>query len=289
MGNAVAPPRTHDGPPVDEALLAMPNAIGAWRAPMDVRLYYGAIRLLERLQTLIAATLTGVSLGALSERRRHAIDRVYYDRARMYHTARYNEQGLFDWERQALEKYFGGCQTLLIASPGGGREVIALRRAGKAAAAFECHPELAAYANTLLERLGMEPDIRVAARDECPQFAALFTGAIVGWGAYMHIRSRQRRVAFLRSLRAQIQPGAPVLLSFFTRQVTARRFTAAARIAEATRYVLGGERVELGDYLVPTFVHCFTRSEVERELADAGFELTFFSPTPYGHAVGYAR
>jgi hypothetical protein len=28
---------------------------------------------------------------------------------------------------------------------------------------------------------------------------------------------------------------------------------------------------------------------VERELADAGFELTFFSPTPYGHAVGYAR
>lgn len=272
----------------DDRLAPLPNQ-AAGDTPIDVRVYYGAYRLIEIIQTLVGVTFRGLSLGGLSDRRRYAIDRVYYDRERMYHTARHNEQGLWDWERQAVEKYFSGCHSALVASAGGGREVIALRRMGMVAAGFECHRELAAFANTLLERLGFVPDVRSAARDECPDYPAPFEGAIVGWGGYMLIRSRRRRVAFLRSLRDHMHPGAPVLLSFIARLAGARRFAVAARIANVARYLLGGERVEVGDYLVPNFVHFFTRGEIERELTDAGFELAFFSPTPYGHAVGNAR
>lgn len=272
-----------------EPSFASPNERTKTRVAADVRLYYRTARMVEQLQTFIGVAFTGVSLGALSDRRRYAIDRVYYDRERMYHTARYNEQGLWDWEQQALKSYFEGCQRLLVPCAGGGREVIALRRMGVDAAAFECHPELAAFANTLLERLGFAPDVRSAARDECPDFATPFTGAVVGWGGYMLIRSRRRRVEFMRRLRSQMIAGAPVLLSFIARTRGARRFAATAAVANAARRLLGGEHVEVGDYLVPNFVHFFTRDEIERELNEAGFELAFFSPTPYGHAVGRAR
>jgi hypothetical protein len=274
---------------LSETPVPTPNAHAARRVPADVRLYYVAYRLLEQIQTLLGVTFRGVALGALSDRRRYAIDRVYYDRERMYHTARYNEQGLWDWERQVVEKHFSACQNVLVAAAGGGREVIALRRMGMVVIGFECHAELAAFANTVLERLGLVPDVRTAGRDECPEFATSFTGAIVGWGGYMLIRSRRRRIEFLRQLRRQLLPGAPVLLSFVTRLGNARRFKAVTRIANASRRLLGGEHVEVGDYLVPNFVHLFTRGEIERELAEAGFELAFFSPTPYGHAVGHAR
>lgn len=272
-----------------EPPLSLPNERIKTGVAADVRLYYQASRMVEHLQTFIGVAFTGVSLGALSDRRRYAIDRVYYDRERMYHTARWNEQGWFDWEEPVINKYFGDCTQLLVACAGGGREVIALRRMGVDAVGFECHPELAAFADALLERLGFGPDMRLAARDECPNFGTSFTGAVVGWSGYMLIRSRARRVAFLRRLRSQMVGGAPVLLSFVTRSRSARSFAAAAAIANGLRHLLGGERAEVGDFLVPNFVHFFTRDEIERELKEAGFELAFFSPTPYGHAVGHVR
>lgn len=269
-----------------EPTAALPNA-PRWRPPADIRLYLAVQRTIQRLQAALSVGFVGVSLGGLTERRRYAIDRVYYDGERMYHTARYNEQGLFDWERQAIETYFDGCRSIVVASAGGGREVIALRRKGLDTVGFECHTELAVFANSLLARLGLDATVHTTARDECPALGMSFDGAILGWGGYMLIRSRARREHFLRGIRRLLSLDAPLLLSFMVRP-RSRRFALAAKVGNVCRFALRGNRVEVGDYLLPNYVHFFTRAEIEQELESAGFKLAFYSPTPYGHAVAHA-
>jgi hypothetical protein len=241
----------------------------------------------ERLHTLTELAFVGLGLGALTERRRYAIDRAYYDRERMYHTAQYNEQGLWPWEQKVMDLYFTGCSSIVVASAGGGREVIALCRRGVVVTGFECHSQLAQSANVLLRRHTLDAVVHESARDECAALGGPFASALIGWSGYTLIRGRARRIRFLRGVRALVPRGAPVLLSFMTRGV-ARRFEVAARIANASRHLLGGEPSEAGDYLVPNFVHFFTRDEIECEVSEGGFQLAFYSATPYGHAVAHA-
>src|SRR5687767_1564373 len=69
--------------------------------PMVVRAYYASYRWLDRLQAVFSVSFVGVWLSLLSERRRFAVDKEYYDRESTYLTAAYNESGLRDWERAA--------------------------------------------------------------------------------------------------------------------------------------------------------------------------------------------
>jgi hypothetical protein len=240
-----------------------------------------------RLQALCSVAFTGAWLALLSDRWRFAIDQEYYGGEAMYRSATYNESGLLEWERAAIDAHFRGCRTVLVPAAGGGREVLSLRREGFEVEAFECHPEFVRVANELLQRHGLG-QVSLAPRDTCPAFGRCFDGAIVGWGAYMLIRGRARRVQFLRQLRAQLAPCAPILLSFYAQQTGYRRLWLAARIGNALAWLSRGEPVELGDYLVPNFVHFFTEQELASELCDSGFELAEFRANPYGHAVAHA-
>jgi hypothetical protein len=85
-----------------------------------------------------------------------------------------------------------------------------------------------------------------------------------------------RRVAFLRELRALLPAGAPVLLSFFTRDPATPRHRIVAAVARVVRRLRGGEPIELGDDLTPNYLHPFTEDEVASELADGGFRIVRF-------------
>jgi hypothetical protein len=50
--------------------------------------------------------------------------------------------------------------------------------------------------------------------------------------------------------------------------------------------MLRRDGVEVGDSLVPNYVHYFTKAQLESEMTAAGFELVSFERVPYGHAVG---
>lgn len=258
----------------------------ALRRPIGVWLYFGSFRAMQKLMSLAGVLFTGFWLARLSDRRRHAIDKAYYDGEGIYQTPDYNEKGLWPWEQQVIEAHFDRSTPILLGSAGGGREVVGLRRLGYDVDAFECHPALVDFANAMLGRLALDTSVRLAARDECPDFGRRHGAGIVGWGGYMLIRSRQRRVRFLRQLAAQLEPGAPLLLSFFSLNGDEfLRFQRVARVANAFRPVLGGERIEVGDYLVPNFVHYFRRDELAEEAGEAGFELIYWNTQPYGHAV----
>jgi hypothetical protein len=61
-----------------------------------------------------------------------------------------------------------------------------------------------------------------------------------------------------------------------------------AGIGNALAPLLGRDRVEVGDSLIPNYAHYFTREELQAEMKEGGFELTFCDTRDYGHGVGVA-
>lgn len=216
------------------------------------------------------------------------IDRVYYASTAKYTDSGYNRSGLWTWEREMITRYFGRCRCLLIVGAGGGREVLALTRLGFEARGLECNRKLVEAANRLLAAEKLPPTVQYAPPNTCPSGGTSYDGLVVGWGAYMLIQGRAQRIALLRSMHAQAPPDAPVLISFFSRPASAKRFLIIAAVGNMLRRLLGRERLEPGDDLEPEYVHYFTQEEIATELQEGGFKLVFYDSQPYGHAVGIA-
>jgi hypothetical protein len=231
---------------------------------------------------------TGVWLGLLTRQQLHAVGEWKYRHDSKFWTDSYNKEGLWEWERQVVDRHFVGCKRVLLAAAGGGREVIALRRRGIEVDAFESDPRFVRFANELLEREEMVPDVKSAPWDGCPAPDGKCEGIIVGWGAYMHIRGGDRRIMFLRELRRGVVEGSPILLSFVTRVESSGFFGGIARIGNALASILGRDPVEVGDSLIPNYTHYFTQVELASEMAAAGFELVEFDNIQGPHAVGRA-
>ena len=270
---------------MDDVPTKMPWQVRAYDAAR--RLYDGARRRRLIFGDAAPAVFAGTWLGLLDRDALHAADDLYYHRARMYHTDSHNLSGLFAWEDGAFERHFQKCRSLIVTAAGGGREVIALARRGLEVHAFECHPELVEIANELLSQQGLRARVALAPRDDCPPWIPTCDGAIVGWSSHMLMQQRTSRIRFLQQLRLHMPPGAPVLLSFFTRTEDTRHLRLTAAIANAFRSIRRGPRAEIGDDLIPNFVHYFTEAEIAGELQAGGFRLVEFSQDG-PHAVAYA-
>ena len=258
------------------------------RDPWQVRLYHASRRVFDASVAVAQAVFVGVWLGLLDRRSLHAADAAYYRRARQYHEDHYNLSGLFPWEANALDRHFQGCLRVVVTAAGGGREVIALERRGLEVFAFECHSDLVRAANNLLSREGLQARVALAPRDVCPTGLPMCDGAIVGWSSYTLMHQRSVRVRFLEQLRARLPSGAPLLLSFFARDGDARKLRITTKTANALRVIRRRERAELGDDLVPNYVHRFTEHELASEIEAGGFRLVEFSREGYPHAVAIA-
>jgi hypothetical protein len=208
----------------------------------------------------------------------------------IYEDRDYNLTGFVPWEQAAIDAYFVRCQSVVVAAAGGGREVVALLRRGLAVEAFDCCPQLVQYCRDLLADLGHAAVVHDAEPDSVPEGLSIHDGAIVGWGAYTHVPGRDRRIRFLRGLRAVVNVGSPILLSFYAEKGDAHAPSWTYRIASVVRFLRrNGEPLEPGDGFSGSFEHHFTRAEIHSELADAGFDLCHYSPKEFGHAVGIAR
>jgi len=265
-----------------------PSGIEDGRVPRRVRAYDVSRRWFEGSITAARGVFVGAWLGLLDRTAVHALDELYYRRARMYHDDHFNLSGFFSWEAQAFERHFGGCRSVLVTSAGGGREVVALRRRALSVAAFECNPELVQRANELLSREGLDARIARAARDECPADVPTCEGAIIGWSSYTLMQHSSTRIRFLKQLRTHVPHGAPVLVSVFSRGEAIRYLRIVVRTANALRVIRGRQKAELGDDLGPNFVHRFSEAELAAELEAGGFRLAEFSRVGAPHAVAHA-
>jgi hypothetical protein len=253
-----------------------------------VRCYLAWLRWLQRGVSLMQALGAGFWLGVLRRQDLEQVDTEYYNRQSMYQDATYNRSGLSWWEREALEKYFGRSGRLLVTSVGGGRELLALRSMGYEADGFECNPTLVKYANGLLAEQGFSPSVYASERDCCPTLYGPYDGVIVGWGSFMLMQGQHRRLQFLREMRALVNPGAPILLSFIPRKGDRKRLALIKGTGNVFRRLSGRELLELGDDLSPNYIHHCDRAGVENTLANAGFRMVQFDVKDYGHAVGLA-
>jgi hypothetical protein len=255
--------------------------------PAAARIYRRSLPVFAKSLRLQRAVFNGVWIGLLGRESLQAVDERYYNEHQLYHGDAHNLSGLNSWEDDVLERYFHQCRSILVGSAGGGREVIALQRRGFDADGFECHVGLVENANRLLaSEEGLRPTVVHAARDECPQLDRRYDGVIVGWGGYMLIQTRSRRIEFLRALGRQLVPGAPLLVSFFYRDSVTAYLRVVAALGSSLRRLQRLDRIQVGDNLEPNFVHYFSRAEIASELEAAGFEMALFSTEGYAHAVG---
>jgi len=104
----------------------------------------------------------------------------------------------------------------------------------------------------------------------------------------MLIPGAHRRIRLLQQIHELVKPGAPILLSFFPRPRTSREATLTYQVGNTIRRILGREPLELGDDLVPDFVHRLTREEVEETLRAARFDPVYYGDSEYGRAIGLA-
>jgi hypothetical protein len=243
-------------------------------------------RLVEGGLRAARGVFEGFWLGVLDDRRLAALDVAYYDRESMYQDEAYNRRGLFGWEQHAVDTYFPAGGRVTVVGAGGGREVLALLAQGFDAVGFEPHPALADFGARLTSVDGHGERVLTCPRNGWPQAAPPADAVVIGWGAYMLIPGRARRIAYLRAAADRLPEGGRVLLSFFPRRGTAVRFRVSARVGSAIRQLRRRPPVEVGDALVPNYVHFFTKEQATAELAEAGFRALDMAIEDYGWAVG---
>lgn len=258
------------------------------RLPYGARLFLACWRGLQKFHNLLNGLMVGFFLGLLNRRQLNAITELYYDQQTIYANDSWNKSGLQPWEEEMLALHFSGRHKLLLVGAGGGRETLALEKMGFLVESYECNPILVQSANKLLQNEGLAARVAFLEADTAPAGGQDMDGAIVGWGAYMHIEGRTRRIAFLRGLKTRLVAGAPVLISFFDRPVTTMRQRIIAGVGSLLRRLTFRPALSPGDDLDPDYVHYFTESEIRAEFQEAGFNLAYYGTRRYGHAVGLA-
>ena len=237
-------------------------------------------------------------MGIFDKEALDSISLLYYDKSKLFFNEAYNNQGLFEWEKDLIGKYFRDCKSLLVTAAGGGREVIALRHLGHDTDGLERNTNLVKRANELLKKKGFLPNIKsVDDENPTPSPHKKYSGVIVGWGSYMYIPGKKHRVRFLKQVRTCTENGCPILLSFcYLQKRMLYRFKRITKIGSTIRTACGKERIELGDflssenysYLLPDFVHHFSKEQIADELHEAGLKLIYFGLISVSQAAAVA-
>jgi SAM-dependent methyltransferase len=266
------------------------------RVRLLVRAYLAARFRRDRIIEHVHAAFEGLWLGLFDRASLDALDeRVYRDKhekvfggAFQYFDAEYNAAGLFDWESCAIDEHFPAGGKLVVTGAGGGREVLALLDRGYEAVGYEPNERFVEAGSAFLASRGYPGCLQPIERDAFPSCDDNLDAIVVGWGSYTLIPGRNRRVAFLQDARRQLKEGAPLLVSYIELPARGAYFRTLAGVANAVRVLFGRERVEVGDALLPNYVHHFAPREVESELRAGGFELVMTESKPYAHAVARA-
>jgi hypothetical protein len=196
------------------------------------------------------------------------------------------EAGLWLWEREALQRFFPKAGRILVGAAGSGREMIALHRLGYAVEGFECAHTLAAAGQGILRDAGCPAPLIWAPAGTVPELKGPFDGAIMGWSGYMYIPLRSQRVKLLQDFRGLLSRGAPLLVSFQTREQYERRMVWSARGANWIRRLRRVPPVITGDRLDNGFKHWFNHDDIAEEMEDAGLRIESYRADCYGWAVG---
>ena len=246
------------------------------------KLSHSSFGLLKKLTDFLDAISAGFWLGVMGEKSLEYSDELYYNRTKYYTEDKYNESGLFEWEKVMISKHFTKVRSILLIAAGGGREVIALSKMGFEIDSYECNPSLIEFGNDLLEKNKINSRIRYLSRNSVPGEVRKYDAVIIGWGAYSLISGSKKRISFLSSLYPFLQEGSVLMVSFIYLGKRTTKEKIIKNVSDFLRFFRGINRREIGDRLVPNFIHYFTEEEVRSELIRSEFRVIEYSATDYG-------
>ncbi len=253
------------------------------------RLFIKIDRFMNRFLNAIRAVHQGFWLGMMDRKQYTEIIGTVYTDWKSYHADDYNKSGFWPWEADMVERHFSDCKTILVGAAGGGREILSLAARGFQVDGFDCFHEFLDTSQAILKSQDVSSRILLAEPDHVPEEFGVYDGGIMGWSGYSHISGSQNRVIFLKEFRQHIQKGGPLLISFFTLPEDSYQFKLVYLTAKAIRSLrFSREMVERGDILTEMYFHYASQDEVRREMANAGFDMIYYSVKTYGHAVGIA-
>jgi hypothetical protein len=264
----------------------LPSQQHSRKPSLLARCYLWTDRFTGRALRALDAAHKGVWLGLLDRDDLDVATLAMYAHSDSYRDDAWNLSGFSYWEQAMVERYFGSVRRAFVLAAGGGREVIALSQRGIRAEGFEPDASFVAAGQRLIAERGFDASLSRSEPSSLPELEGRFDGAIVGWGLYTHMAGRRARVAFLRQVAAALEPGSPVLLSFFGRGKMDRTLEVSYRVARLSSLLRPGrEPVLRGDSLKGGYFHHFDEQDIEAETGEAGLELLHYGTHPYGHAV----
>jgi hypothetical protein len=209
------------------------------------------------------------------------------------------EDGLFEWEREALTSSFPPSGRILLGAAGGGRELAGLCKLGYEVVAFEPSPVLveaaravaAPYPKSKVISASYADLVRAVEAGSGPLAPHVcgreFHGVIFGWTSFSYVW-REERDPLLKALRT-LAPRAPVLLSYIGEGDTFEGKLARVRFWYRRLLRLTGAPAlaEPGDAFHPWmgFLQVITPSDVQSLAERTGYRLVYEKHSYTSHAL----
>ena len=228
------------------------------------------------------ALFEGFWMGLLPDAVTDIITQRSYKERKGYVGSAYLDSGFQFWEEIAVSRFFSPGGRVWVGSAGGGRELIALARAGYTADGFECSRPMVSAGSHALSLRGIGGRLDWAPPCRIPEISETYDAAIIGWNGYTYISPAERRISFMKSLLPHLRAGSPVLVSVAMR-TTSGVASLTPRIANLIRVLTFRSPAFTTGATFPRGPrHQFARGQLEAELKAAGY-----SPTAFWRWGGY--
>ena len=207
---------------------------------------------------------------------------------------------LFPWEEQVIDKFFPPPPArILVGGAGSGREVFALASRGYEVVAFEPSRALVESMSSMVSE-GIDVKVFRAGYDDLPHLSPAkpgdsmanledmntFDAAIVGWGSFLHLTSKESRVRTLKAF-AKATKG-PIVVSFLSFRPTAKDIPPASKLR---RFIPGNFNREAGNAfsVYIGFYHEMHEAEIIEIANQSGLKMVHLNTdgrdTNWPHAV----
>jgi SAM-dependent methyltransferase len=199
--------------------------------------------------------------------------------------------GFMSWEEALYGRFLKPDDDILLIGCGTGRDLIALLRRGHRVTGLDPAPGALDLARQMLARERLTAELHAVSIETAP-LPGCFDAFIFSWYCYSYIPQADSRIAVLRKLKANLNPGGRILISYLPVVEPPHRLP--IRLTQLVAHLTRSDwHPELGDVLGPAtgdpgavrYEHCFTRAEFEIEARAAGLSVLFHQVTDDGTAV----
>jgi len=197
--------------------------------------------------------------------------------------------GLFEEERQLLDRLPEKRGDLLLLGIGGGREALVFARAGYRVTGVDFVAPMVARAMENACREGLVLEGRVQDISRMQPDGHRYDVVWFSCSTYSALPGRKLRVRVLKRIREMLAPGGQVICMFYWNPDLQKR-RRLWRLGKVFAWIaLGNRHCEPGDLLKDyrEFLHAFgERRDLEAEFAEAGLEALEFVILPDSHNGG---